>query len=164
MVVEFQADPDITYASQDMYQWIAVDVFFAIAAASLPVLNAAVPKGWRSPNSIKPLRHLSLLEKGSKPRSQNGDGRMDLETGVHFGRDGTVLEVQRDEYHKRVEKRWDEAYEKSIRYPQPVWHGPCSVDGGSEDAEGRSSSEGSDSTSGSIREQDISGPRHIIHE
>lgn len=33
--------------------WTIVDIFFAITAASLPVLNAAIPKRWRSPPTSK---------------------------------------------------------------------------------------------------------------
>lgn len=34
-------------------KWTIVDIFFAITAASLPVLNAAIPKRWRSsPDNI----------------------------------------------------------------------------------------------------------------
>lgn len=33
-------------------KWTTVDIFFGITAASLPVLNAAIPKRWRTPDSI----------------------------------------------------------------------------------------------------------------
>ena len=33
------------------FQWTTVDIFFAITAASLPVLNAAIPKSWRGKSS-----------------------------------------------------------------------------------------------------------------
>ena len=152
MVVEFQADPDITWASQKMFSWITVDLFFAVTAASLPVLNAAVPKGWRSPNSIKPLGNLSLLEKGTHPRSQTAEGQ-DLEWGrkITFGRDGTIPDVEKDSFHKKIDKRWDDAYAKCIKQPEPVWavrqpvldREDINIEGrGSSESEGRASSNG----------------------
>ena len=44
-IVVAQGNPDIMYAFQVQYSWTTTDMFFAITAASLPVLNAAVPKG-----------------------------------------------------------------------------------------------------------------------
>ena len=44
--------PDHTYASLDQYpefqRWVIVDIFFAITAASLPVLNALLPRHWHT--------------------------------------------------------------------------------------------------------------------
>ena len=108
-------------------------MFFAITAASLPVLNAAVPKGWRRrSHTLKGLRTLSVLENG------NTDNAM---TEVQFGRDGMVMEGSKegpkDSFHKKTEKRWD-IYTKGIKQPETIWHaerpGP-SEDVSSESAE-----------------------------
>lgn len=47
------AGQDRTWVYPKRIKWTIVDIFFAITAASLPVLNAAIPKRWRSsPNGI----------------------------------------------------------------------------------------------------------------
>ena len=175
-VVESQADPDITWASRNIYQWVTVDIFFAIIAASLPVLNAAVPKGWRKPNSINPLRNLSLLEKShhsNHPRSETGEGRIEMEAGkISFGRDGTVMDVEKGLFHKKMQKRWDDAYAtRSVKQPQPVWalRRPALTEEEEISSEGRGrsesgSSEGSAFTSNGMRDEGPSDTSNSIPE
>ena len=51
------------------FQWTAVDIFFAITAASLPVLNAAIPKSWRakSKHGTPQLDYSRWLPQGQSP-------------------------------------------------------------------------------------------------
>ena len=49
----------------DLINWTTVDIFFAITAASLPVLNAIIPQRWRV--STHSLPHLSsFFSQGSR--------------------------------------------------------------------------------------------------
>ncbi|MCJ1465364.1 hypothetical protein MMC07_003982 [Pseudocyphellaria aurata] len=50
---------DRTWAYRKRLNWTIVDIFFGITAASLPVLNAAIPKRWRSPPDCMPLHDAS---------------------------------------------------------------------------------------------------------
>lgn len=172
---ESQADPDITWASRNIYHWITVDIFFAITAASLPVLNVAISKGWRKPNSTKLLRNLSLLEKShdsNHPRSETGEERIDMEVGkISFGRDGTVMDVEKGPFHKKMEKRWDNAYAKrNVKQLQPVWalcRPALTEEKISSEGRGRSesgSSERSEYMSNSMREEGLSDTGNSIHE
>ena len=131
-VIQNQADPDITWASRRIFAWTVVDLFFAVTAASLPVLNAAIPKGWRSPHSLKELRNISLLQLGSRQRS--------LEF-TEFCRDGTVMDIEKDSFHRRTEQRWDDAFTRGINPKAPVYvHRPESS--GESSSQGKSSWEG----------------------
>ena len=111
-VIQKQNAADLTWAFQTIYAWTTVDLVFAICAASLPVLNAAIPRSWRSPNSEKKLRNLSLLEQGSQQSKGSSNYR----------RDGTVLDVDKDSFHKKTEQRWDDAFEKGLTRPDMVHH------------------------------------------
>lgn len=79
---------------------------FAITAASLPVLNAAVPKGWRGQNDVKKLGNLNLLEQGSEKSG-----------GVEHG-SGTMGEVDKDSFHKKTESRWEDAFVNGLGEPR----------------------------------------------
>ena len=131
-VIQKQAAPDITYDSIRIFQWTVVDIFFAITAASLPVLNAAIPKGWRSPHSLKELRNMSLLQLGS-----NNQRSIEF---TEFCRDGTVMDIEKDSFHKRTEQRWDDAFSHGIDPKAPVFsHQGASSEGVS--TQSKSSSE-----------------------
>jgi len=45
-VTQYHQPLDVTW-SMGVINWTTIDIFFAITAASLPVLNALVPKRWR---------------------------------------------------------------------------------------------------------------------
>ena len=130
-VKQKQADPDLTWASRSQYSWTVVDLFFAVTAASLPVLNAAIPKGWRSPHSLKELRDWQI---GSK----QGSG---LEF-TEFCRDGTVVpDIEKDSFHRRTEQRWDEAFAHGIDPKAPVVsHRPATATTSSEGVSSMSNS------------------------
>lgn len=60
-------------------KWTIVDIFFAITAASLPVLNAAIPQRWRSPpdnmmHDVGRIGNRSSIKLGSR-ESINDRGR-----------------------------------------------------------------------------------------
>ncbi len=101
-------NPDTPWVYKDDLSWVIVDLFFGITAASLPVLNAAIPKRWRSsPNRTPQLNHLSIFDSNSTPkrsvttessdRTQRPDGTQSADAG-------------KDSYHHKTEKRWDDAY------------------------------------------------------
>lgn len=106
-------NPDSSWVYQDELSWIIVDLFFGITAASLPVLNAAIPKRWRSSGNRTPqLDHFSIFNSKSK-----AGGSVTLESGDDAHRpDGRVLggghaaDVEKDSFHHRTEKRWDDAF------------------------------------------------------
>ena len=89
-------------------------------AASLPVLNAAIPTRWRSPDSSVPrLKSLSIL-KGS---NQRGSVKLSGQEMVSRS-DGTVEEhpeviepeyglFEKDSFIRKTERRWEEAFEVS---------------------------------------------------
>ena len=138
-VIQKQADPDITWASREIYSWTVVDLFFAVIAASLPVLNAAVPKDWRGPHSLKELRNLSLLRSDGQQRSVEA---------TDFCRDGTVMDIEKGSFHRRTEKRWDDAFSRGIDPTEPIYsHRPESSEGIS--SQTQSSCEGKTSDVGS---------------
>lgn len=108
--VRIYKNPDVSWIYPDVLAWIIVDLFFGITAASLPVLNAALPKRWRdSGNRTPQLSHFSIF----KSRSGTTQSAR-LESSDNFHRpDGTVgdpADVEKDSFHKKTEKRWDDAY------------------------------------------------------
>ncbi|KAL2039382.1 hypothetical protein N7G274_008050 [Stereocaulon virgatum] len=85
-IVIQHGSPDITYYFQDQYSWGTVDIFFAAIAASLPVLNAAIPKGWRRrTHTVKRLRSINAADNGTDESTSSNEM-----TSWQFGRDGTV--------------------------------------------------------------------------
>lgn len=70
---QYHQPPDITW-TMEIVNWTLVDIFFATTAASLPVLNALIPKRWRVSTPI-----LSLF---SLPRSwRSGQNRASMRLG-----------------------------------------------------------------------------------
>lgn len=117
-IVIQHGSPDIMYHFQDQYSWDTIDIFFATIAASLPVLNAAIPKGWRRrSHTIKGLRTLSATENGT---DESGNQM----TPWQFGRDGTVWEepkeAPKESFHTKTEKRWDDAYVNGVKQSETV--------------------------------------------
>jgi len=106
-------NPDASWVYQEELSWIIVDLFFGITAASLPVLNAALPKRWRSSGNRTPqLDHFSNVNS----KSEEGQSAQ-LESSDDGHRpDGTVrdcgipADVEKDSFHQRTEKRWDDAF------------------------------------------------------
>ena len=102
-------DIDFTWSYREELSWIIVDIFFGMVAASLPVLNAALPKSWRaSSNQTPQLGRISV----SKSDHTNS---VKLDSKDNFQRpDGTVSEgvddVEKDSFHTRTEERWDNAF------------------------------------------------------
>lgn len=109
---------DFTWIFRDELAWIIVDIFFGIVAASLPVLNAALPKSWRASSNHTPqLVHISVFK--SDPTNS-----VKLESKDTFQRpDGTVSggvgDVEKDSFHTRTEKRWDDAFIQ-VQKPESV--------------------------------------------
>ena len=101
-------DPDFPWAFQKELTWIIVDLFFGIVAASLPIMNAALPKRWRSSSKHTPqLAHLSIFK--SEPRDS-----VKLNSVDTFQRpDGTMKEgsgeVDKNSFHNKTEPLWDDA-------------------------------------------------------
>ena len=111
-------DFDFPWTFQQELTWIIVDIFFGIVAASLPVLNAALPKRWRSSSNNTPqLGHLSIFK--SDPRNS-----IKLESKDTLQRpDGTIVdgggEIDKDSYQTKTESRWDDAFFK-VQRPEPM--------------------------------------------
>jgi len=110
-------NPDFPWVYQDQLTWIIVDLFFGITAASLPVLNAALPKRWRTSGNRTPqLNHFSIVSSKSEARQSvkmesSGDVHRPDGTALDEGdRAGRPSEVEKDSFHQRTEKRWDDAF------------------------------------------------------
>lgn len=108
---------DFPWTFQKELTWIIVDIFFGIVAASLPVLNAALPKHWRSSRNHTPqLGHLPICKNDVR-------NSVKLESKDTLQRpDGTIVEgageIDKDSFHTKTEKRWDDAFVK-VRGPEP---------------------------------------------
>ena len=111
-------DLDFPWTFRQELTWIIVDIFFGIVAASLPVLNAALPKRWRATSNHTPqLGRLSAFK--SDPKTS-----IKLESKDTLQRpDGTVKEgagdVDKNSFHTKTEKRWDDAF-VDVQKPQPM--------------------------------------------
>ena len=111
---------DFPWTYQEELTWIIVDIFFGIVAASLPVLNAALPKSWRASSNHTPqLGGLSIFR--SDPKNS-----IKVESKDTIQRpDGTVLEgagatgIDKDSFHIKTEKRWDDAF-VGVQRPEPM--------------------------------------------
>lgn len=110
-------NPDLSWVYYDEHPWIIVDLFFGITAASLPVLNSLIPKRWRTSGNRTPqLNHFSIFNSKSGARqsvrlesgdnAQRPDGTA-LDEGDYAGR---LSEVEKDSFHQKTEKRWDDAF------------------------------------------------------
>ena len=120
-------DFDFVWTFQEEHTWIIVDIFFGIVAASLPVLNALVPKGWRSSSN-----HTPALDRISDLKSDPKNSIRLESNDTLQAPDGTVKEVDKDTFHMETEKRWDDAYAE-IQRPEPVRG--CGARGDSEQSE-----------------------------
>lgn len=71
--------------------WTVVDLVFGIIAASLPVLNAAIPKRWRSPSNSIPTPHTF---KPFAINTDRGSRRLESDERIHHnqiqGHQGTA--------------------------------------------------------------------------
>ncbi|KAL8790584.1 MAG: hypothetical protein Q9195_006264 [Heterodermia aff. obscurata] len=68
-IAQYRVFADTTW-NLDLINWTTVDIFFAITAASLPVLNAIIPQRWRA--STHSLPHLSsFLSRDSREGHRN---------------------------------------------------------------------------------------------
>ena len=121
---QIYSDLDFTWAFEKEHSWIIVDIFFGIVAASLPVLNALLPKRWRSSSNHTPaLDRISDLK--SDPKNSI---RLDSNDTLQAP-DGTVKEVDKELFHAGTEKRWDDAFTE-VRRPELARD--CGARGGSE--------------------------------
>ena len=121
---EIYTELDFTWAYREEHAWIVVDIFFGIVAASLPVLNALLPKGWRSEGKNSPaLDRISDLKSGP-----NNSIRLDSNDTLQAP-DGTAKEVDKGAFYTKTEKRWDDAFAE-VRRPEPARD--CGARGGSE--------------------------------
>ena len=98
-------DMDFPWTYRQELTWIIVDIFFGIVAASLPVLNAALPKRWRASSNRTPqLGGLSIFR--SDPKNS-----IKVESKDTIQRpDGTVFEgagaagADKEPFHINTEK------------------------------------------------------------
>ena len=105
---EIYNDLDFTWAYRKEHSWIVVDIFFGIVAASLPVLNALLPKGWRS----------SCQRTPALKSVPNNSIRLDSNDSLQAP-DGTGKEVDKEHILVVTEKRWDDAF-LEVRRPEPA--------------------------------------------
>ena len=112
---QIYSDFDFTWAFSREHTWIIVDIFFGMVAASLPVLNALLPKSWRSS-----CQHTPALDRISDLKSHpNNSIRLDSNDSLQAP-DGTLKEVGGEEpFQTETEKRWDEAGTE-VRRPEPL--------------------------------------------
>lgn len=119
---------DFTWTFRQELTWIIVDIFFGIIAACLPVLNAILPKRWRSSSNHTPaLNHISdfksdpknSIRLGSKDTLQRPDGTIKEESG----------EVEKGPSHIETEKRGDDVI---VGLQRPELMQGCGVRGGVE--------------------------------
>ena len=114
---------DFTWSFKEQLAWIIVDIFFGIVAASLPVLNAALPKSWRASSNHTPQLGRIYVSKSdptnsvkleSKDTIQRPDGTVN----------GGVGDVEKDSFHTKTEKRWNDAFIQ-VQKPESVqrWNG-----------------------------------------
>ncbi len=122
-VLQNQSNPDLAWAYHTQLSWTTVDLFFALTAASLPVLILAFPKILRSViDRMSQLGNLSRLERGHRGSARLGT---DKRLGQNSRVDGTIsdekdevawdegkmgLDVQRDNFKRRMEVRWNAAF------------------------------------------------------
>lgn len=70
-----------------MINWTTVDIFFAITAASLPVLNSIIPQRWRvSSNSLPRLGSWSGLSRGSHKEARRQESEDTFQPLAPFSR------------------------------------------------------------------------------
>lgn len=102
-------NPDVSWVYADLLDWTIIDLFFGITAASLPVLNAALPKRWRdSGNRTPQLSHFSIFNSGNGTAQSARQYDM---SDIVCRPDGTApTDVEKDSFHKKTEQRWDDAY------------------------------------------------------
>ncbi len=75
-VTQYHQPLDVTW-SMGVINWTTIDIFFAITAASLPVLNALVPKRWRF--SVRSFRPFSSRSHSGR----SGQNRASVRLGSH---------------------------------------------------------------------------------
>ena len=121
-----------TYNFGGFLAWCTVDILFSIIAASLPILNAALPQRWRTPsNSTPQIRNISILRRGNQrsirlssldveftrpdgtidddaARSVTNESIEPLEAEIIRQQRGLV---EKDSFMRRTEMRWDEAFD-----------------------------------------------------
>ena len=113
---------DFPWIFQEELAWIIVDIFFGVIAASLPVLNAALPKHWRTRSNHTPqLGHISIFNS-----DQRNSVKLDSKDTLQRP-DGTIGEVDKDSFHTKTEKRWDDAFAK-VQRPEQM-QGPAIREG-----------------------------------
>ncbi|KAL6722048.1 hypothetical protein ACLMJK_001153 [Lecanora helva] len=107
--------PDQNWVYPHIASWAIVDIFFGIVAANLPVLNALLPKRWRSGASSANMPQLSSWK---SDRDRRGPIQL-RNTTPPTGPDGTLLQnvgdVSKDTFHEKTEKRWEEAFTRKQR-------------------------------------------------
>ena len=88
--------------------WTIVDIFFGIVAANLPVLNALVPKRWRSASSNDDVPHMSTFKSGGRDSVRLGSPPAPCRP------DGTRVEgsvdIPKDAFHEKTVRRWEDAF------------------------------------------------------
>ena len=73
---QYHVPVDITW-SMEVINWTTIDIFFAITAASLPVLNALIPKRWRANTPS-----LSFFSSWSRSRQNRASMRLGSQESV----------------------------------------------------------------------------------
>ncbi len=112
-------DFDFSWTFQEELAWIVVDIFFGVVAASLPVLNAALPKRWRSSSNHTPQLDRIPDFRSDPKNSVRLDSKDTLQRpdGTTVG--GGASEVDKDSFHTKTEKRWDDAF-VNVQRPEPM--------------------------------------------
>lgn len=102
--------------------WTIVDIFFAITAASLPVLNATIPKHWRSSPTSKNAQSVPPMGFNSK------DSSTQLESGHtneirHYKGQHEMRAHSKDTLHSDGDSplvtKWEDPAQ-SVQHPIPT--------------------------------------------
>ncbi|KAL2043536.1 hypothetical protein N7G274_003843 [Stereocaulon virgatum] len=108
-----QENVDITRLYTHQMAWSTVDIFFAITAASLPILNALLPTSWRGWLQSTPAG-LSIfnVHEGTDPTAFTNEkpfqGPQNSANAIML-----VAELDKDSFTRRTERLWDKAFENS---------------------------------------------------
>jgi hypothetical protein len=110
-----QEHVDITRFYTHQMAWSTVDIFFAITAASLPILNTLLPTSWRGwlqstpgPAGLSIFDFHEGIDSTAFTNEKPFQGPQNTANAIKL-----VAELAKDSFTRRTEKMWDEAFEKS---------------------------------------------------
>ena len=109
-----QKNVDITRFYTHQMAWSTVDIFFAITAASLPILNALLPSSWRGwlqstpgPAGLSIFNVHEGIDSTAFTNEKLFQGPQNTANTIML-----VAELDKDSFTRRTERMWDEAFEK----------------------------------------------------